>query len=398
MTDSKSTKAILQKIDSPVIFPVSFAIAAFVLTAIGILNYLTVDAGQYWILAKSFLAARLDLIEEPTSGWRDSAPFDDKHFWPLGPLPALIALPFVLVNWYHQGTISFFLTVTIFYLCFRLARRFQYLADDACWLACAFCFGTSFIGVAAIAYSWYFAHVVAVLFLFFAIMEFEGTRRYWLIGCFVGLAMASRPTAGLNIFFFVVAAALGIGATANRTLSAFALIIGFAVIFILLSWYNFARFGNPFESGYTYQISFGGQAYAIWDRAGNIPGVLFSLANVPTNFAFFLFALPSARALGTSFFLMSPFLLYLASIRYWDTTNKLLALNITLVLIAVLAFRNVGFYQVGYRFSLDFLPFVFWLMMRARLKITKGFKSLVLAATIFDFCLVIHFLVSTGDR
>jgi hypothetical protein len=71
---------------------------------------------------------------------------------------------------------------------------------------------------------------------------------------------------------------------------------------------------------------------------------------------------PSISAVGTSALLVSPFLFYLISVR-WDLINKLNALNSALVLLTVLAFRSTGFEQVGYRLSLDFLPFVFWLLM-----------------------------------
>ena len=88
----------------------------------------------------------------------------------------------------------------------------------------------------------------------------------------------------------------------------------------------------------------------------------------------FLFGLPSTNGVGTSVLLISPFLVYLFSVR-WDLINKLIALDIGLVLLAVLAFRSTGFEQVGYRFSLDFLPFVFWLLMRSRLQMNTRFKG-----------------------
>jgi hypothetical protein len=37
------------------------------------------------------------------------------------------------------------------------------------------------------------------MFLFLAINEYNGKCRLWLIGSLLGLAMASRPPAGLNI-------------------------------------------------------------------------------------------------------------------------------------------------------------------------------------------------------
>jgi hypothetical protein len=110
-----------------------------------------------------------------------------------------------------------------------------------------------------------------------------------------------------------------------------------------------------------------------------------------------LFGLPSMSAVGTSVLLVSPFLFYLFLVR-WDLINKLIAVNSALVLLTVLAFRSTGFEQVGYRFSLDFLPFVFWLLMRSRLQMNNRFKGLIFLALVVDVCLT-AFHLSTGiDR
>ncbi|MGZ8435975.1 MAG: hypothetical protein ACXW6T_16995, partial [Candidatus Binatia bacterium] len=84
--------------------------------------------------------------------------------------------------------------------------------------------------------------------------------------------------------------------------------------------------------------------------------------------------------------------------RQWDLTNKLIVLNVCTVLLVVLAFRSTGFEQVGYRFSLDFLPFVFWLLMRSRIVMSGRFKGLILASTIIDLCLTAFFLATGVDR
>jgi hypothetical protein len=61
-------------------------------------------------------------------------------------------------------------------------------------------------------------------------------------------------------------------------------------------------------------------------------------------------------------------------------------------LLAVLAFRSTGFEQVGYRFSLDFLPFVFWLLLRSRVQMNNRFKGLIFLALAIDVILTAFFL------
>jgi hypothetical protein len=278
-----------------------------------------------------------------------------------------------------------------------LARRLDYSGDEPCWFALAFCFGTSFIGVSALAGSNFFAHVLSVMVLFLAINEYEGKTRPWLIGGLVGLAMATRAPTGINILFFSLAMFFGIGTIDERRARLLKLLVPFAAIVGLLALYNFARFGNPLESGYSYQLNGFGTPYAVWSVPGNTPGPPFSFANIPNHLWIFLFGLPSINAVGASVLLVSPFLGYLYFAR-WDLTNKLITLNVVLVLLVVLAFRSTGFEQMGYRFSLDFLPFVFWLLMRSQSKLTNGFKGLIFLTTVIDICLTVFYLATGLDR
>ena len=209
--------------------------------------------------------------------------------------------------------------------------------------------------------------------------------------------MASRPPTGLNILFFMLAISLGVGTIQERASGLLKLLLPFAACVGLLAIYNFVRFGNPLESGYTYQLNGFGMPYASWNVPGNTAGSPLSFSYVPEHLWIFLFGLPSTNAVGTSVLLISPFFVYLFMVR-WDLTNKLIALNTAPVLLTVLAFRSTGFEQVGYRFSLDFLPFVFWLLIRSRLEMNNRFKGLILLAVVVDVCLTAFYLATGVDR
>jgi hypothetical protein len=165
-----------------------------------------------------------------------------------------------------------------------------------------------------------------------------------------------------------------------------------------LAIYNFARFGSRFESGYSYHVIGFDIPYAVWNVAGNQAGPALSLSYIPDHFWIFFFGLPSVSAVGASVLLLSPFLFYLKSVPRWDLTNRLISLTVAVVLMVVLAFRSTGFEQVGYRFSLDFLPFVFWLLMRSQLEMSNRFKGLILISTLIDLCLTAFFLGTGVDR
>ena len=79
-------------------------------------------------------------------------------------------------------------------------------------------------------------------------------------------------------------------------------------------------------------------------------------------------------------------------------SNKLIAINILPVLLLDLAFRSTGFEQMGYRFSLDFFPFLFWLLMRSRINLTGKFRGLILLATVIDMILTFYHMATVFPR
>jgi hypothetical protein len=374
-----------------------FLYAAILFAIIGWLNIITADDRQYSSLTDTFLAGKLDLLPRPGHHWADTAPFDGHHYSVLSPLPAVLFIPLAWAGIFHQGIISFFGSLAVFFQCFRLARIGRYSFDDGCWFALAFCFGTSFVGVAALATSNHLAHIFAVLLLFLAINEYETKSRLWLVGGFIGLAMATRAPAGLNIFSFILITCFGIDSFREKAAKLVKLLLPFFAVGIILAAYNFARFQNPLESGYSYQLNGFGVPYSEWNVPGNTAGPVVSFSNIPDHLWIFLLGLPSFRGIGTSVLLVSPFLAYLLRIG-WNLTNKLIAIGILPVLLLDLAFRSTGFEQMGYRFSLDFLPFVFWLLIRSKISLTRPFKALIFAATVLDLLLTFYHMSTMSLR
>ena len=278
--------------------------AAILFAFIGSLNFITADDKQYSSLAEAFLAGKLDLISMPGANWADTAPFNGHHYSALGPFPAVLIIPLVWAGIFHQGIFSFFGSLAVFLLCFRLARSFEYSADEACWFGLAFCFGTSFVGVAALATSNHLAHVVSIILLFLAIREYEEKSRPLLIGSYIGLSMATRFATGLNIVFFVLILCFRVDTFRNKVVNLIKLLLPFGAMGLILAAYNFARFGNPAESGYGLQLNGFGIPYSTWDVPGNTAGSTVSLSNVPNHLWIFLAGLPSFRGIGTSIFLV----------------------------------------------------------------------------------------------
>jgi hypothetical protein len=340
----------------------------------------------YQRLAEAFLQGRFDV----PMLMGDLSPYKGRNYYPDGPLPAILMMPFAALG--ISAPIALAANLGVFYLCLSLAWHFDYPSIDSCWLALAFCFGTSMIGVMFV--SGGIGHSLTVLSQFLAIVEYEGKRRYPLIGLYVGLALLGHAPAGLNIIVFGLITILRVEMIKEKAVKLIGLGLPFGVIVGLLALYNYARFDNPFESGYSYQINYRGIPFAEWDTWGNIPGPALSLANIPTNLRVFLFGLPEFWGIGSSVFILSPFAIYLLTLQRWDTTNTLIILNVLVVLTVVLSFRSTGFRQVGYRFSLDFLPFIFWLAVRSELHVTRGLKAMIFVATLTDLGLLTYFVMT----
>ena len=333
---------------------------------------------QYVRLAEAFLSGKLDLLIELPAHVHDTAFYGGRYYWPLGPFPALVLTPFVVIcRWigveFYQAYASVPLSLWTSWLIFRIALKCGRSKVESAWLVLAFCGASSYPSVAAISMSWPFAQVVAIHLLFLALHEWLGRRRWLFIGFLVGLTSATRLSAGLNITLFAAAALITEPQLRKR--ASVALMMGFALPMALLALYNFARFDSFVETGYGFQLP----------GPGDFPST--SLANVLPHLRLFLFGAPVlsdkfpffiTQLVGMSVFLLSPWLLYIASLKF-ERFTFLALLNCLIVLVAVLAWRSTGQYQLGYRFSLDFLPIVAFLIARdgfGRAPMPLGFKSL----------------------
>jgi hypothetical protein len=341
---------------------------------------------QYRYLAESFLAGRLDFLEIPGTSWDDTALYGGRHYWPLGAFPAVFLAPFVFIwrilgETFHQGYLVFALLVWTFYLVFGLARKLGKIAAEAAWIALAFVGSTSYIAIALVPWSWHLAHVVAVWLLLIAIHEYLGRRRWAIIGFVLGLVFATRPTAGLNVVFFAGALLLGNDQRAKKLLDAALFASCLVAVLLFVMCYNNLRFSSLFENGYNYQLGRKpeGALTAVWNILPNLRVFLFG---VPIRLDRFPFL--AAEPFGMSLFVVSPWLL-LARPRRWDWQDSLLVAGIVLTALSFLSWWSTGSNQLGYRFSLDFTPLLFWLLLRTdALRVSPAFKIFVVISSLVN--------------
>jgi len=377
-------------------------------------EFITVENQQFSYLANSFLHKKLYFLEQPAKTWSDTVFWNNNFYWPLGLFPAIILMPFIFIFnhlnlFFYQGYLQFFLVLSVFLLYFKISKKLNYSKIDSLFLAYAFCFASVFLGVAMVSWSWYFAHVITVFLLSLALYEYFNKKRYWLIGILLGFIALTRLTAGLSIVFFILTILFFLKTKQQKIKNLSQLLIPCAPIISLLFIYNYIRFGNILEQGYSQQFVgpnnslIESKNYGIFHFKHLLYNIYYSLFSMPllvfSDKVSHIFKYPFIKSnpWGMSIFLTSPYLIYLFFLKYKDKISKFLLITIILIALPLLFFFSQGYKNpLGFRFALDFMPFLFILFIknyRAKYqKISFGLKLLIIISSYFNLYLFLTFL------
>ncbi|HUY53112.1 MAG TPA: hypothetical protein VMV24_00860 [Candidatus Dormibacteraeota bacterium] len=370
---------------------------------------------QFSELAKAFLHGQFNFLSSIGGLGEDPLLYHGKVFWGEGPLPAVFLIPFVaLFNIFHlffyQGYLKWLLILGVLFFIFKIARTLSYSKEDSIILALGFTLGSVFIGVASVSSSWLFAQVLTTFLLFWSLYEFYYKKRWWLIGTICSFVLLTRGTAvPIIIFYGLELWQTKVFETIFQKIKQFVkLVIPVGVAIILLGLYNFGRFHNPFNGGYNYQLLY---PDSVESRSYGV----FSLIHIPANFyAAFLsapltvlkdntswvlkFPYIKGNPYGMSMFFTSPYLIFLFTQKWssYDKRARNLIIAILISCLAVLSFYGIGKNQLGYRYSLDFLPGLFLLFMIVYRKnhssLSHGMRFLLLGSGVLNFYLLFSFI------
>lgn len=323
-------------------------------------------------LAEAFLAGRLWIT--PSAWTMDLTPHDGRWYVPFPPLPAILLLPWVaFVGREGVDTVLFSTalaagTATLVFVLLELLTRHQWshldLVDNVC-LTVLFALGSVQWVVALSGAVWHLGQETAVLFFALAAALAAGGRSPLLVGGALALATLARPHLVLGLPLLVGFAAqrfgerdgslrslAGVRHVAGWTMRAGVPVIVAAVALLV---YNAARFGSPFDFGYTRQVLYDQHAQKLASFGW------FNVRYLPENLSAMLFALPrweGGRVVpdwnGMSLLLTSPALAL--AVRARRPTPIVLGawVAVALLLVPLLSYYNTGYKQFGYRFSLDF--------------------------------------------
>lgn len=368
-----------------------FVLALFVLFAFLVSfveNFSEVRFQQFVHLADSFTQGYLYFMDIPGS-LIDLAPHEGKFYWHLGPFPAIILTPFVLIfgEGFLQGYVNFFLTVINFYLLYKIALKLGIKRNiDAAWLAFAYLFSTMYIKTAFVSYSWHFAHAVVTTLILYAIFEYLHKKRFWIMGLCMAFALATRANLIVALPFFIMGILSGEKFILREKLISFLRFMSpIFIVGLILLLYNFARFGDFFDNGYE-AVNYFDARIGISEPVTSYEysGKFFSLSHIPTNLYYYFFkGLNPILVSPDSHFIKPPFMLS-------DNWGFSLLISAPILLFALLAdskeklvrqswiaaglifFTLLLYYQPnfssGYAFSqryfLDLMPFLFILLVR----------------------------------
>lgn len=324
-------------------------------------------------LADAFLNGRLYLTDNP-SWLSELIPINGKYYVIYPPMPALIIIPFVVFKGlsFDQTIGSIFigsLNSILIYLLIKKIFSDKKADITALWMTILFSFGTIYWFLASVGSSWYFAQVTAVFFLFLAINELFGKRRAWLIGLLLGAAYWSRLPVILSIPFFLILLKDQVGKNVNQLaknyrLSIFQFFICVGIFVGLNFLYNYFRFGSIFDVAYYMQTDVMNEP---WFSKGYFnPVYIFSHLEIlffkgPVFLSTFPYIQPSWA--GMAIWITTPaFIFALKSPK--DKITVACWSAIIPISLLIMSHGGTGFSQFGYRYAMDFYPFLLILTTR----------------------------------
>jgi hypothetical protein len=336
---------------------------------------------DFFYLADAFVHGRT---------WLDQAlgPYDDvfgpagRVYVPFAPFPALVLIPLVGLVGPAQATlwqpiVNAGIAAADVGLAFWLAARAGVTTTGTRFaLAVLLGFSTAIWWVTTRGGVWHTGHLVATFLTLCALIETFGRRRPLLLGLLGGAAFLTRAPLifALPLYALVLPPPDGDApwwhprAWPIRGWVALGLGVLPSVAFFL--WYDWVRFGSPFESGYALAT------LPDWLAAQRAQG-LFSTVHLGMNLDFLFLHRPALiptfpffqpDGLGMSILLTSPGL-GLAALAPWRSgLARALGMTAVIVLIPSLLYYGGGWLQYGYRYALDTIPFVLALCALAAAK------------------------------
>jgi hypothetical protein len=296
-----------------------------------------------------------------------------------------LMMPFVALSGLTFNDVEFTIffaaaNVAIFY---RLLRRTNEARPE--WEHAAFAL---ILGFGTLAWScgirgevWFTAETVGVtLTLLFALAALDAKHPI-LAGLAVACAAITRTPLAFSALFFLLEAR-----RTARLKSLLPFFAAIAAVAIPMMWMNYARFGSVTEFGHSHlynnrvnaQVArFGLFHYAFLERNlhdafTRLPEISFHPLHVGFN------------GEGMSLLVTTPLFLYLLWPREKSELTRELWLTTAVVAVPGFFYQNSGYFQFGFRFSLDYTPYLIWLLALGGRKFTRPFWAAAILGVVVN--------------
>lgn len=346
------------------------------------------NANYFSHLAHSFLNGTTELLNPPWD--HDLSFYNNKAYLYWGPTPAFLLIPFVYLfgvnisDSLYNAIVGAFSTLFIYLILKNLNHKhFFSISDFKLFLLCVFfAFGTVQFCLAINGGVWFTSQVFSAfyliisLYLLFKFLKQNSNIHLLFSSIFLGLAIWGRPTFIFYLPFF--SAIILISTLKHWRLITVAkkfliLCLILFVIFIAQALYNYQRFGNFLESGYSYH-HYGFKFAENKEKYGIINPIY-----IPHNFYYIFINTPKPISTfpyysfdpeGNSIFTLSPLffgIFLIARKKYWLSKeqkifNFSLLFSIVGIVLFQLCFWGTGWLQFGARYLLDIIPLLILLL------------------------------------
>ncbi len=347
--------------------------------------------------ADAWLHGQLHLRVTPPDG-NDWARVGDRFLVSFPPGPAVVMLPLVAAFGFQANDVAFTvlfaaLNVALFFAVLeRLARAggSARTREENAALALLFAFGTVAFSASVRGEVWFTAEVLGVTFTCLYLLSAIEARHPLGAGLAFGMAAVTRTPLLFSGIFFALEAVRGEGSLGARLSSAatwrdgtlwrrlglFAL--GAAPALLGAALANQARFGSPLDFGHAH----------LWNNRVNADVArfgLFSWHYLARNLRSAFLLVPAWRGGrllydpdGMSLLVTTPLLAVLLLPRRHSPLAPALWAAAAAVALPGFLYMNTGYVQFGYRFSVDWTPYLFLLVAAGGRRMGLGFSLLAL--------------------
>jgi len=314
-------------------------------------------------LSEAFLKGQYWLTDNPP--WLNeliSGP-NGKYFIPYPPMPAILALPFVFIfgGEFPQQILGHLLGVGIVLFTVKSALLVKKNYKIAVYIGLLTGLGTIVWYLASNGSVWYLGQISAAFFLTVAINETLDKKRPFVVGLLIGAAYLSRVNTFVCLPFFFFLMIKDKRFFKKSILLALGLLpfLGFNFL------YNFLRFDVIWDKGYSL---IPGVLSEPWYQKG-----LVSLSYIPRHLKILFLSLPKFINKfpfvypswgGLAIWITTPAFIYALWAPWKEKLTKLSWLAIALISIIIFSHGTTGFTQFGYRFAVDFYPFLLLLTIK----------------------------------